>query len=226
MTTLNWLIVLSLLFPITHLVLSHRPLRGGLIKVMGEWPFRGLYSLISFATLGGAGYLFWHNMHTGPLLWELPGWLQLIFTGPLMLLALLLLLTSLATPSPAGMMPVAMEVRGVLRITRHPMNIGIGCFGLAHVMANGWLGDVTFFGSLAALGLLGPFHQDRRKAAELGESFQQLQEQTSIIPFAAILAGRTKLVLSELKLPLVLIAVALFVVLLIFHGTLFGIDIV
>jgi uncharacterized membrane protein len=224
--TLIWLIVLSVAFALTHFVLSHRPIRGGLIKVMGEWPFRGLYSLISLVTLGGAGLLFWRNRHLGPLLWELPGWLMLTLTIPLMLVALLLLVTSLANPSPAAMMPAAMAARGVLRITRHPMNIGLGMIGLAHVIGNGWLGDVAFFGSLAVVGLLGPWHQDRRKAVELGEPYQELQKHTSIIPFAAILSGRNRLVLGELKLPLILIAVGLFAAFLFFHEKLFGIKLV
>jgi uncharacterized membrane protein len=224
--TLTWLIVLSVAFALTHIVLSHRPIRGGLIKVMGEWPFRGLYSMISLVSLGGAGVLFWRNRHIGPLLWELPGWLMLALTIPLMLVALLLLVTSLANPSPAAMMPAAMAARGVLRVTRHPMNIGIGLIGLAHLIGNGWLGDVAFFGSLAVVGLLGPWHQDRRKAVELGEPYQELQKQTSIVPFAAILSGRNRLVLGELKLPLILIAVVLFAVFLYFHGNLFGIKLV
>jgi uncharacterized membrane protein len=223
MTTLSWLIVLSVAFAVTHIVLSHRPIRDALIRLMGEWPFRGLYSVISLVTLVGAGVLLWRNRHAGPLLWDLPGWLVLAIAIPLMLVALLLLVTSVANPSPAAMVPGSMAARGALRITRHPMNIGIGLFGLAHVIANGWLGDVAFFGALAVVGLLGPWHQDRRKAVELGEPYRELQKQTSIIPFAAILTGRNRLAFGELKLPLVLIAVILFAALFVFHGTLFGI---
>jgi uncharacterized membrane protein len=121
------------------------------------------------------------------------------------------------------MMPGAIAVRGILRVTRHPMNMAIALFGLAHLVANGFLGDVFFFGQFVALGVLGSYHQDARKAHVKGEPYRQFMKQTSVLPFAAVLTGRTHLKADEVAFPLFLIGVALFVALVVFHGRLFGV---
>ena len=220
---LTVLIVCSVLFVVTHMLLSHRPIRGPLVKLMGEWLFRGFYSLISFVTLGGAVVAIWGHLHLGPLLWELPRWLVLGLNLPLMLLALLLIVLAVRSPSPAGIIPGRMEPRGVLHITRHPMNLGLACFGAAHMLANGHLGDVVFFGSFVVLGTLGVVHQDRRKAVNLGEPYVAFMGRTSVLPFVALVRGRTRLPLGELNVLLLLVAIAACVALALFHGQLFGI---
>jgi uncharacterized membrane protein len=121
------------------------------------------------------------------------------------------------------MMGGKMEPNGILRVTRHPMNMGLACFGLAHVMANGSLGDVFFFGSLFVVGFFGSYHQDQRKVREKGEAYVAFQNQTGVLPFAAIVQGRTRLEAKELSVPLVVIAVLAFVSAILFHENLFGI---
>jgi len=160
MDTLWLLVVLSVLFPLTHLVLSSGPVRKGLVRVIGEWPFRGLYSLIALACLAGMIIVYRHGRHLGVQLWDLPRPVELVLALPLMLAALVLVVTAFAAPSPAGMAPVAVRARGVLRITRHPLSIGLACFGLAHLLANGTVGDVAFFGSFVVVGVLGAYDMD------------------------------------------------------------------
>jgi hypothetical protein len=121
---LTLIVVFSALFVVTHLGLSHGAVRQGLVDTLGLWPFRGLYSLISFLTLGPAAVLWWQNRHLGPVLWELPWWPERIIAALLVLFGLLLFFQSLATPSPASMAPAKNEARGVLRITRHPRHRG------------------------------------------------------------------------------------------------------
>jgi hypothetical protein len=67
-----------------------------------------------------------------------------------MALALALLVAGLlpahAAPSSMGAArPERIEVRGLLRITRHPFNAAAALFGVAHLLVNGHLGDVLFF---------------------------------------------------------------------------------
>ncbi|MCP4899126.1 MAG: hypothetical protein GY906_19330, partial [bacterium] len=195
------LIVLSASFLLTHIVLSHGSVRRRLVGTMGEWPFRGLYSLISLATFGGASYIFWNNRQLGTALWELPRWLALGIGLPLGFAGIALMLLAFATPSPSGMMPAPTEPRGVLRITRHPMNMGIACLALAHVLANGSVGDVAYFGSLLVLGVAGPFHQERRLLKQKGESFREFLRQTSALPFVALVLRRTRLDWRDLSFP-------------------------
>jgi uncharacterized membrane protein len=45
------LVVATAAFLITYFVTS-TPLRARLVGAIGEWPYRGLYSLVAFITLG------------------------------------------------------------------------------------------------------------------------------------------------------------------------------
>jgi len=220
--TLTLIVLFSALFTVTHLVLSHGSIREGFIKTIGLWPFRSLYSLITFLTLGPAAVLWWQNRHLGAVLWELPFWPERIIAGLLVLFGFFLFFQLLATPSPASMMPAKSEARGVLRITRHPMNMGISLWALAHLLANGTVGDVAFFGSFVVVGVLGPYHMDARLKKTKGEDFIEFCKQTSVMPFSAILGRRNRLALDELSFPLALLAVIAFVVLTIFHSRFFG----
>jgi len=110
-------------------------------------------------------------------------------------------------------------------VTRHPMNMGLALFGLAHLLANGTVGDVAFFGSFFVLGVVGPFQMDARLKKKRGEGFADFCRQTSVIPFVAILRGRTKFRADEISFPLFLIGIVVFVALVIFHGRFFGADV-
>ena len=220
--TLTLIVLFSALFALAHLVLSNGPIRDGFVNTIGQWPFRGLYSLIAFMTLGPAAVLWWLNRHLGPVLWELPFWPERIIAGILVLFGFLLFFQLLATPSPASLMPAKSEARGVLRITRHPMNLGISLWALAHLLANGTVGDVSFFGSFIVVGVLGPYRMDARLKKSKGEDFTEFCKQTSVMPFSAILGRRNRLAIDELSFPLTLIAVAAFVALTLFHSRLFG----
>jgi uncharacterized membrane protein len=218
------IIAFSVIFPATHILMSHDRIRDGLVQTLGgEWPFRGVYSLISFLTLGPLAAIWWSHRQLGTLLWDLPFALERAVALPLMLLAVVLLVMMLASPSPAGMMPGAIAARGILRVTRHPMNMAFALFGLAHLVANGYLGDVFFFGQFVVLGVVGSYDQDARKARVKGEPYREFMKQTSVLPFAAILAGRTRLQADEVGFPLFLIAVVVFVALVVFHQRLFGV---
>ncbi len=217
------LMLLSVLFAVTHIGMSHNPFRARLIERLGAKPFMGVYSLVSIITLGGAIWVFAAHDDLGPHLWILSGWFYpLIYL--LMLLSFLLLVLSVATPSPTGMMPASLEPRGVLRVTRHPMNMGFACFGLAHLLANAALGDIFFFGSIFVTGFAGAYHQDRRKAQERGDDFQLFQSQTSILPFAALVQGKTRLDAGEFSKPLLIAAMAAYVAAILLHKKLFGIS--
>jgi uncharacterized membrane protein len=222
---LTLIVVFSALFVATHLVLSHGAIRENLVAKLGEWPFRGLYSVVSFLTLGPAAVLWWQNRHLGPVLWELNPWVERGIALVLMLFAIQLLVLMLANPSPASMMPGDNEPRGIIRITRHPMNMGLALFGLSHLLANGAVADIAFFGSFFVLGVAGPFHMDARLTKKRGESFAEFCRQTSVIPFVAIARGRTTFRAEEISFPLFVIGIVIFVALVIFHGRLFGADI-
>jgi len=100
--------------------------------------------------------------------------------------------------------------------------MALALWGLAHLLVNGTLGDVAFFGSFVVVGVLGPYHMDARFKRMKGEAFVEFCKQTSVLPFGAILTGRNRLAVSEFAFPLALIAVAVFVALTFFHSRFFG----
>jgi uncharacterized membrane protein len=219
------IVVFSALFVATHLGLSHGAVRTNLVAKLGQWPFRGFYSLVSFLTLGPAAVLWWQNRHLGPLLWEFNPWVERGVALVLMLLAIELIVLMLANPSPASMMPGNNEPRGILRVTRHPMNIGLALFGLAHLVANGAVGDIAFFSSFVIVGIAGPYHMDARLKKERGEGFANFCRQTSVMPFVAIIGNRTTFRADEISFPLFVIGIIVYVALVVFHGRFFGADI-
>ncbi len=75
-------------------------------------------------------------------------------------------------------------------------------WAISHLIANGDTVSIVFFSSFLLLSLIGTFMIDRKKAQSLGVAWHAYRDQTSNIPFAAILTGRNRLVLSELWLPL------------------------
>jgi uncharacterized membrane protein len=123
------------------------------------------------------------------------------------------------------MIPGNNEPRGILRVTRHPMNMGLAGFGLAHILANGAVGDIAFFGSFLVLGAVGPFHLDARLKRTRGETFVEFCRQTSVIPFVAIARGRTTFRADEISFPLFVIGIVIYIALVVYHGRFFGADI-
>ena len=118
--------------------------------------------------------------------------------------ALLLAVSGVSTPNPTavGVPPETLEqadtVRGILRITRHPLMWGIALWALAHVVANGDLASFVMFGGFAALALVGTLMLDRKYAARRGAEWQRFADASSNLPLEAIVQGRQSLVFAEI----------------------------
>mgnify|MGYP003579257617 CR=1 FL=1 len=62
-------------FLLTHFV-SSTPLRGVLVRSLGEWPYRGSYSLVALVTLV---WMIWaYGNAPRELLWAGPRWLPVV----------------------------------------------------------------------------------------------------------------------------------------------------
>jgi uncharacterized membrane protein len=219
-----WIALWAVSFLASHLIISSAVVRARLISAVGDQPYRGIYSLVAAATLGPLIYEFARNKHAGPLLWYLRAvapvrWLAWI----LMLTALILFVGSFINPNPAGMAPGgSTEPRGILKITRHPSFVAFSLFGIAHILMNGWAGDVIFFGMFPALGILGGIHQDQRKIRDLGESYREFVAKTSFVPFAALLSSRVRWTSDDMPWAAIGAGVVLTVAILALHPTIFG----
>ncbi len=224
MTPVESIALWAALFLVSHLVISSASVRPRLLAAVGEQPYRGIYSLVAFGTLGPLIYVFAYHKHAGPMLWMLrqydpARWL----TWLLMLLAFVFFVASLVNPSPASIgAPSQSAAHGILKITRHPGFVAFSLFGIAHMLMNGWLGDVIFFGMFPALGVIGGIHQDRRKLRDLGENYRKLMAETSFIPFAAMLSGRQSFTLADVPWIGIAGGAAVTVMVLALHPLIFG----
>lgn len=204
------IVALLALFASSHMLLSSRTIRAGLVARLGDRRFLAAYSLVALATFAPLVYYYIAHRHAGPLLWSVPD------SGPVEFVLVLanvigavLLVAGVMTPSPAAVAgaPVA-EPRGVHRITRHAVFMGMGIWALAHLVANGFASDIAFFGGILAFVLVGSWHQDRRKLAGGDERFARFHAATPFIPFTGRAALRGLMELPPLAL-VVGVAVAL-----------------
>lgn len=221
-----WIALWAFSFLASHLIISSSAVRARLISAVGDQPYRGIYSLVAAATLGPLIYEFARNKHAGPILWYLRAvapirWLAWI----LMLAALILFVGSFINPNPGGMAAAGgggTEPHGVLKITRHPSFVAFSLFGIAHILMNGWAGDVIFFGLFPALGIIGGMHQDQRKIRELGERYRAFLAKTSFMPFAALVSGRIRWTSADTPWAAIGAGVVLTVAIVALHPTIFG----
>jgi uncharacterized membrane protein len=214
----------GILFVATHLVLSSAAVRPRLVAILGAQPFRGVYSLVAAATLIPLIVTFAHHQHAGPMFWFVREIASLhVLTVILMFAALIFLTGSFVSPNPAQLgAPSEARVRGILKITRHPGFMAFILFGLAHMIMNGWLGDILFFGTFVVLGVAGGIHQDGRKLRELGEPYRRFMAETSFVPGAALISGRQRISAADMPWAAIGIGAALAIVLGVAHPVLFG----
>jgi len=188
------------MFAGTHMVLSSLPVRVKFIARLGEKTFLGLYSLIAFATFIPLVWIYLGNRHAGRPMWDLaavPGVRPLAML--LAVLGIAVIVAGVLHPSPALVgIKQAWGARGLTRITRHPLFMGIALWALSHLLLNGFVTDVLFFGGMLAFSLAGAAHQDLRKRATEEERLGQFLAESSYWPFAAVIAGRNRVIWQEL----------------------------
>jgi uncharacterized membrane protein len=204
----------------SHLGLSSLPVRSRLVAKLGEPRFLGLYSLVAFVFFIPLVWVYFANKHAGALLWGRPGgalvvWLVQVGMG----VAFVLVVSSLVQPNPSLLGSKGGEARGVFRIARHPLFMGIAVFGALHLVVNGAASDVAFFGGMLAFSIVGSWHQDQRKLATNVPGYREFVAATPFLPFT----GRETLRgLRELPPLGVALGVGITVVVRVFHSTLFG----
>ena len=96
------------------------------------------------------------------------------------------------------------------------------CFGLAHLLMNGWLGDIIFFGGFVVLGIVGGIHQDRRKLREIGAPYREFLAATSFFPGGALIGRRVEWSSGDIPWTAVIVGIAGGILLVTFHPLMFG----
>lgn len=203
-----------LLFGGTHVLGSSGPVRGRAIRALGLPAFKGIYSLVALATFAPLLVTYWTHRHAGDFIF-VPSTMNRHVTETVMLVAILFLSLAQASPHPGTTKAemsgeISSSVRGIHRVTRHPLNTGFALFGVAHAISNPSVGDQVFWGGFVVYAVASAWHQDRRLLATGPPEFRPFYEHTSAFPFVAIVAGRQRLALRELRLPAIVVGVVLF----------------
>ena len=222
------LVIAGVAFCGSHILLSSTRLRGSLREQLGEHGFLAVYSLTALVTF--AWFLVAYSHAPTLILWPRQGWMTLV-PVVVMPLATILLVGGYSTPNPTA---VGMErsaraddpAPGILRVTRHPVMWAIGLWAISHVIANGDLRSLVFFGAFAGLSLGGTVLIDRKKQLALGSNWSRLAEVTSNLPFAALVTGRTRLRWRDISLLRIAAGLLLYVVLYRAHSIIAGVPVV
>ena len=120
-----------------HVFVTMRDRRAALIAKIGEWPYRGLFALVSIVGVVLVGYGFAEYRAEGLIMiWHPPAWTRHIVVTLMW---------------PASIMVVAAYIPGnIKRTLKHPMLAGVKTWAFAHLCANGDLGGIVLFGAVLA----------------------------------------------------------------------------
>lgn len=197
------MIGLLLGFAIAHSGLAALRPRGEIL--IGARLYRVLFALVSLPLAVVLIIYFFNHRYDGLQLWQLQGFaavkpivwglsaISFFFLYP----ATFNLIEIAAIKKPE----VHLYETGIIRICRHPQMVGQVIWCVAHTL---WIG--TSFTLVTSIGLVlhhlfAVWHGDRRLMARYGESFAQVKERTSVIPFLAILQKRQTIDFSEFIRP-------------------------
>lgn len=214
------LVLLWLVFAASHMVLSHPPIRQALMEQMGGKAFMGVYSLISLAIFVPLVWLYLENRHQGPLLWNLvavPGVKH--FAMLLAVIGIAGVVAGYSQPAATSIVSKSQAPYGLTRITRHPLFMALGLWGLSHCLINGFASDVAFFAGFPIFAIVGCAHQDARK--RLDARFNSYFAYTSFWPFGAQISRRGGLVVAELPWLWLLVGVVVALGMFMAHNALF-----
>ena len=217
------LVIAALVWIGIHIGVAGTGVRAAIASRTGEAAFRGLFSLLSIATivfLVGA----WSTAATTPL-WYAPIWLRWVLVA-VMLVAFVLFVASVSRSNPTmigGETAMTQSPRGMQRITRHPMLWSFALWAGVHIIGNGDTAAIVFFGAFLVTALAGMPSIDAKLARRDPATWQVLSAATSIVPFGAIAQGRNRLVPGEIGWLTVLIGVIAWAVVLRLHPWLFGV---
>ena len=127
------LLVLGLiLFLGPHVFVTMRDQRAMLVQRMGEWPYKGLFAVVTIVGLFVIGKGFALYRDAGEIVVWTPPYAMRYVTQLLMW--------------PAFICVAAAYIPGnIKRVLKHPMLVGVKLWAVAHLLANGDLGGIILF---------------------------------------------------------------------------------
>jgi uncharacterized membrane protein len=219
------LIAAASLFLGIHLLVSGTKLRDTVTSAIGEKVYLPLFALSS---LGAIVWLCFAYNHASAS----PQNFVLFDAGqtvrncalPVLFLAFVLGVPGVLMGNPTSAGQDKAEIRGVLRITRHPFLWGVTLWSGFHLIGAGTLAATILFATFLLLAALGTRAIDGKVRRKRPQDWQRISAQTSNLPFAAIATGRGRLVASEYFDWRFSVAVLLFAAFTYFHNTLFSLS--
>ena len=211
------LLIGAVLFFGGHVILSSPALRPALMERLGQRGFTMLYSAL--AMIGLVWLIYGFAVAPRQRWWGGTG----LAVVPLVLMApaSLLLVAAFTQKNPTaigqGGALSAADARGIQRITRHPFLWAVVLWAVGHLVVNGNFPALVLFGGMLALALSGAAAIDRRSRERDPVSWTAFTGRTSNVPFAAIMAGRNRLVWSEIGWGRAAAAAVLYVALILAH---------
>jgi len=144
------LIIGLIVFFATHIFVTFRDARAGVIERLGLMTYRALFALVS---LVGLALIVWgfgqYRAHDWIQLWSPPDFMRHL-TVALMLPAVILFV--------AAFVPSRLKAKA-----KHPMLAAIKAWALAHLLSNGDLGSILLFGTFLAWGVYARIAAKRRR---------------------------------------------------------------
>jgi len=218
------LFLATLAFLAIHIIPSSF-LRTKMVGRMGEGGYMAFFNLLSLAIFVWLIFAYkyapvtenlWDSGNTGRYIGLL-----------LMVCASVLFVGVFTGPNPTAsgaekLIDKEFAYTGINSITRHPLMWAITLWAVAHILNNGDLTSIFFFGGLGILALLGTFLIDSKKRRQISD-WERFAARTSNIPFLAIIQGRATVSLKSLWWR-VLLGLVLFVVLFGFHAMVIGVS--
>ena len=220
------LLMAALFFDGIHVFVAGTRLRAKIAGKIGEEAFQGIFSVLSLVGI------FWLSRAYGQADYvELWGEVQALRPAALivMLLAFFFVVLAFTTPNPTAVRGGALlkekePAKGIQRITRHPFLWGVVFWSFTHLVINGDLASLIFFGAFLILALVGPASIDWKRKQAFGAAWDRFAAVTSNVPFMAVVEGRNSLKAGELGWWRVVLAVVLYGFFLYMHKTLFGVS--
>lgn len=220
------LLLAAVFFVGIHLFVSGTSLRQRFVDRIGERAY-----LSSFAVVSLLGIV-WLSGAYAALTSENDLWHPVVLkhlVHLLMFIAFQLVVIGFTTPSPTVLGGGTLLDRdepatGILRVTRHPFLWGVMLWALSHLLINGDLPSLVFFGAFFVLAVLGPPSIDAKRKKNHGEHWDRFAAVTSNIPFAAIVSGRNSLRIGEIGWWRIALGLALYAIVQFAHEWVFGVS--
>jgi uncharacterized membrane protein len=218
------LLLAAIFFTGIHLGVAGTTVRDRAIAALGQ---SGYSVAFSIATVVGLAWLVMaYNRAPYVITWGMLEWWK-PFAIILMLPASLLVVIGLTTPNPTAVAQenrLAQPPQGIVRVTRHPFLTGVSLWALVHLIGDGDVASLVFFAVWAVVALAGTVSIDRKRQRLFGAAWEPFAAQTSIVPFAAIAAGRNRFRSGEIGAWRWAAAILAYVLMLVGHADVIGVS--